>query len=94
MCPPGKTINLMTGDCNPCQPDQKFDEDFDNYFKSVCKFCPLGTVGGQGNECIPCPANYIYEQGKCTKCPADKVCPIGTKYMFSKQDLLQFHEIK
>jgi hypothetical protein len=45
MCPRGKTFNQFGG-CTSCQSDQFFNEDFENYFKSACKYCPLGTVGG------------------------------------------------
>jgi hypothetical protein len=86
MCSVGKVVSGL-GECAPCQLDQRFDEDFDNYFKSSCKYCPLGTVGGQGSECIPCPASYIYNQGSCKKCDKDHICPIGTKYEFNKEKL-------
>jgi hypothetical protein len=45
---------------------------------------------------VPCPAGYIYSSsGKCDKCPADVICPVGTKYKFPKKEFSKkFHSVK
>ena len=73
------------GDCDFCDIDEYFLENTEDYFKSECRYCPLGTVGGQGVECVPCDAGTIWQDGgHCQECDSMNICPIGTKYEFPR----------
>lgn len=84
-CPRGSVLT-KTGECDFCDLDEYFLEDTTNYFNSECRYCPLGTVGGQGVECVPCEAGTIWQDGgRCEACnPITELCPIGTKYKFNR----------
>ena len=84
-CPRG-SMPTSQNQCDFCDSDEYFVENTDDYFKSECRYCPLGTVGGQGVECVPCESGTIWQEGgTCKTCEPENFCPIGTKYEFPKE---------
>ncbi|CAI2376833.1 unnamed protein product [Moneuplotes crassus] len=92
-CPKGSVYSPKIQECRWCEQYEYFEENFDDYFKSVCMPCPRGLIGGNYRSCVPCAGGYVFDvkvKSHCRECTQDEVCPLGTKYAFERK---QFNEL-
>jgi ubiquitin len=91
-CPVGSVINTHIMECQWCTQNSYFNEHLDDYFKSECDLCPVGTVGGYEMECLPCEAGTVFDPAasfqQCRRCSEKSLCPVGTKYEFPADEYL------
>lgn len=94
-CPRGSIYSEDT--CKWCGHNQFYSENRNDYFESSCLDCPRGLVAGTYRACVPCEGGFIYDlkdHDFCRQCDEDKICPIGTKYEFEAEGLVQsFDEV-
>ena len=76
-------------DCKWCEKYEFFEEDYNDYFKSSWVSWPRGLIGGTFKNWIPWEAGYIFtpeSETHCKQCSDDKICPLGTKFEFDKEE--------
>lgn len=91
-CPPGSLYDPETKDCKWCEQYEFFEEDYEDYFKSKCQPCPRGLIGGNYKSCVPCAGGFIFNsraKSHCKKCADDKICPLGTKFEFPREEYVE-----
>lgn len=91
-CPRGSLFSSEINDCKWCEQYEFFEENYDNYFNSMCQPCPRGLIGGNYKSCVPCAGGFIFSsrsKSHCKKCDDSKICPLGTKYEFEKEKYVE-----
>ena len=96
--PHGSIYDAKIDDCHWCADYEYFEEDFQDYFKSKWVPWPRGLIGGTYKSWVPWESGFIFssrEKSHCKKWDDDKLCPLGTKYEFLRDEYIaNMDEIK